>query len=87
MNKEQAIKAANEIDTCYLKPYTLVVERDGHGTAISHLRWMVEEMSKGEMSGDKTMRWLGYIQGALVMCAMANLEDMKELSARAAGKL
>jgi hypothetical protein len=81
---EQAIVAANEIDKRFLKPRTLAVRRSEEGTNFGHLRWMVQEMSAPGFSENKAMRWLGYIQGVVVASGEATLEEMKDLSRRAA---
>jgi hypothetical protein len=43
----------------------IVCEEDP-GTSYAHLRWMIVEMSKGEMPIDKLNRWLGFIQGIMI---------------------
>lgn len=85
MNKEQAIVAAVEIDIRYLRPNCDTARQSSSGFNLMHLRWMVEEIERGTMSEGKTMRWLGYLQGVMVGRYGATLEDMKDISRRAAG--
>jgi hypothetical protein len=83
MNLEQCIKAAVQIDSDHLNP-GWPVERSDDGRGVPHLRWMLKQIiSSPEMSQDKAMRWLGYVQGALVTTGQTTLEQMKEVSRRA----
>lgn len=86
MNKRQAIRAAINIDLLYLQPECPAIEQSKDGVSYPHLRWMVEQIEKDEMSEGKTMRWLGYIQGVLVAIGPSSctLDQMKDLSRRAA---
>jgi len=44
-----------------------------------HLVWMIDEMlTFGPERWDKTMRWLGFIQGALWVAGIYSVEEMKE---------
>jgi hypothetical protein len=79
MTKDQALIAADIIDKNYLEPNCSQVKRTALGKELSHLRWMVQEMHNG-MSNNKSMRWLGYIQGILVGVYDVSLESMKDLS-------
>lgn len=81
MNKINAIQAAVVLDRTYLEPRLCPPVRHPNGEGISHLRWMVSEIAKEHMSEGKTMRWLGYIQGAIVTLHIASLEDMKAINA------
>ncbi len=36
------------------------------GYHYAHLRWMLEEIRSGRVSGEKSHRWLGFIQGVLI---------------------
>ena len=79
MTREQAIITALEIDKKYLED--VEIKRSEKGQDKGHLRWMVlQMMSESEMSINKTMRWLGYIQGVLVAQGHASLDEMKEIS-------
>jgi hypothetical protein len=77
MTREQAIKAALEIQRVHFPE--IGEQRNEKGNTPAHLAWMIEQMVKG-MSENKTMRWLGYIQGMMVGCFGASLEEMKEVS-------
>jgi hypothetical protein len=82
MNKHQCIVAAQEIDRAHLAPICGTVQQDPQGRSVRHLRWMVQQIC-GDMPQDKAMRWLGYIQGALVWGCGVHLETMKRVSAKA----
>ncbi len=47
---------------------------------IIHLVWMCYEIINGHVKSDKAHRWIGYIQGVLVMRNLTTLEKMKELN-------
>jgi hypothetical protein len=34
-------------------------------TGPEHLRWMIEELRSGRVTGEKAHRWLGFVQGVL----------------------
>lgn len=42
-----------------------------------HLRYMIEEIESGRVAGEKSHRWLGYLQGVLVATGAATLEEVK----------
>jgi hypothetical protein len=42
-----------------------------------HLTYMVEEIVSGRVQGEKAHRWLGYIQGCVVMSGGSTLEEVK----------
>jgi hypothetical protein len=83
MTLEQCLLAARQMDEKYLAPICDKIERHEGGKHLYHLRWMVQEMH-ADMSNNKAMRWLGYIQGILVGVYGITLDDMKELSREAA---
>jgi hypothetical protein len=83
MTRDQALVAALEISQTYLQGERAV--RDPRGISMTHLRWMVEQMT-WDMSENKTMRWLGYVQGVLVSRGAATLDEMKDVNKRATGK-
>lgn len=82
MTRKQAVAAAKEIESLFLRVSEIEVQRSARGATLGHLRWMVKQMA-GEMSENKTMRWLGYIQGVLVAKGDATLDEMKDVSRRA----
>lgn len=45
-----------------------------------HLLEMVSKIESGEISGEKSHRWLGYLQGVIVSNSGATLEQMKRLN-------
>lgn len=81
MNLREYQVAARDIDELYLNNL-YAAERNSNGNTIGHLRWMVQEICNG-MPEKKAIRWLGYIQGALVASGCATLADMKEVNKRA----
>lgn len=85
MNMWGCVATALEIDKKYMEPLCLNIERNEEGCTLAHLRWMVQEIGN-DMSINKAMRWLGYIQGMLVAMAVVSLHDMKELSKKYAEK-
>lgn len=78
MTKEGAVACATALREKY---FACRPEPSASGTSAGHLSFMVEKMMAG-MSQDKTMRWLGYIQGCLVYSGLATLDEMKEISKR-----
>lgn len=89
MDRAQAIKAADALQARYFPRST---PRQEDGRSGEHLAYMVQQMHRGEspndriiggMSDGKIMRWIGFIQGALVLRGDASLEDMKEVSRKA----
>lgn len=52
--------------------------RDPEGKSLSHLRWMIVEMKTTEFSDDKFNRWLGYIQGVLVVLGITTLNKERD---------
>lgn len=36
------------------------------GYTYPHLRWMIEQIRSGVVQGEKSHRWLGFIQGVLI---------------------
>ncbi len=79
MTREQAVAAAKE---CVEFLPGTGVARSEYGAGPNHLRWMVEQMEAG-MSENKTMRWLGYIQGILVGSYGIEFVAIKDISRRA----
>lgn len=45
-----------------------------------HLHEMVSKITCGEVSGEKAHRWLGYLQGVVVVGGGANLEQVKMIN-------
>ena len=45
-----------------------------------HLHEMVNKIICGEVSGEKAHRWLGYLQGAVVVGGGADLEQVKMIN-------
>ena len=45
-----------------------------------HLHEMVNKIICGEISGEKAHRWLGYLQGVIVVGGGASLEQIKQIN-------
>jgi len=43
-----------------------------------HLHFMIDQIASGQVSGEKSHRWLGYLQGIIVAGGGATLEEMKK---------
>ena len=52
-------------------------ERQTEGNTIPHAEWIVEQVAKGNVCGDKAHRWLGYGQGVLVVLGVMTLSQAK----------
>lgn len=80
MNHAQACKAAHLI---YVRWFgsSFEPQRTDSGVSSPHLAWMCLEIPN--LSENKSMRWLGYIQGVLVAQGRATLEQMKDISREA----
>jgi hypothetical protein len=48
-----------------------------------HLHHMINEIESGRVAGEKSHRWLGYLQGVLVSSGAATLEQMKQTNLNA----
>lgn len=62
------------------KPVNETEKPDGDPTSLNHLLWMCEFCLKnisigGGMSTDKFSRWMGYIQGVMIMRKLTTVED------------
>lgn len=49
------------------------------GTSLSHLLWMIGEL-RTDMPSDKASRWLGFIQGCLVMRGMTSVQSERDFT-------
>ncbi len=43
----------------------------------NHLKWMCKKIMDGEIIGDKSHRWLGYIQGELRALEMYSVNELR----------
>lgn len=51
----------------------------GSYTSISHLKWMLSQIFKGKLSSNtKEHRWLGYVQGVLVVRGVLNVDEERD---------
>lgn len=73
--KERHIYIAENIIKDY-PAFNLKAEENLDRESFSHLRWMLEEVIKNEMSDTKASRWLGYVQGVM---AYKGIEDYEKL--------
>lgn len=78
---ERAAEAAQEIiNDCYLRGVAPVQNSLGEGP--EHLHWMCRELLKREMSPTKACRWLGYLQGQLILMGLSSLDAEKARNQR-----
>lgn len=42
-----------------------------------HLKYMLNKIMLGEVEGEKSHRWIGWVQGCLCVGGAATLEEMK----------
>lgn len=47
------------------------------GVIGSHIVWMADEIEKGDMSDEKIMRWVCFMQGALWAIGMLSIDEAK----------
>lgn len=40
------------------------------GTSLPHLAWMLQEIREGKVREDKAHRWLGFVQGVLILSGL-----------------
>ena len=52
----------------------------GRCTDRDHLLWMLDQIDSGKITDEKAHRWIGYVQGVVVMCRMTEVEDMRDLN-------
>ena len=71
--KTAAQKTGKLIDSTSLPPLNAEYGKD-------HLHEMVNKIICGEISGEKAHRWLGYLQGVIVVGGVASLEQIKQIS-------
>lgn len=72
-------KVLDELDKILTDGYIgLKAKRDPEGSTRSHLRWMIKEMKTKKFSSAKWNRWLGYIQGVMVVYDLTNLDAERE---------
>lgn len=45
-----------------------------------HLHYMIDEIASGRVSGEKSHRWLGFLQGVLVATGTVTLKEMKQIN-------
>jgi len=48
-----------------------------------HLRYMIDKLAFGEITGEKSHRWLGWIQGCVCVGNGGSLETMKRINKEA----
>lgn len=58
-------------------------DRHPNGVGLNHLSWMIQTAHEDGFDEAKTMRWLGYVQGYLVACGRATLDEMKQINKEA----
>lgn len=76
MNQDKTLKELDEIlSDGYVN---LEIKRDPEGKTRNHLKWMINEMKTKEFSQGKFNRWLGYIQGVMVVQGLTSLNKERE---------
>ena len=58
----------------------LLLPVPGRMTDQDHLLWMLEQIDNGSVTGEKAHRWVGYIQGVVVLCRLTEVKDMRTLN-------
>lgn len=69
------------VATGYLKSYPEFSDvRSNEDDPVSncHLAWMLTQVCSDEMSETKANRWLGYVQGVMVMKGMLSVSHERE---------
>lgn len=61
-----------------LTPYVTCIPEPG--IYLPHLRWMLEEIRSGRVEGEKSMRWLGFIQGVMTMNDMISVKVERDFT-------
>lgn len=82
MNSQQATNVASEIlQLLNVKFPNVEAEQSPDGKGVSHLKFMAYKLTTDTlMSRGKVMRWLGYLQAALIYESISDLETEKERS-------
>lgn len=55
-------------------------ERSPKGMGDRHIAFMLDEIRKGRITGEKAHRWLGYAQALMVVGNWATLDQLKEIN-------
>lgn len=45
-----------------------------------HLRYMLDKLISGEITGEKAHRWIGWVQGCVCVGKGADLESLKKIN-------
>jgi len=61
-----------------LTPYVTCIPEPG--IYFPHLRWMLNELREGKVTGEKAHRWLGFIQGLMVMNELITVSGEREFT-------
>lgn len=67
-------------DDLLSKKTKVVAPRSNPGYTYSHLRWMLKEIMDGRVTGDKSHRWLGFVQGVLVREGHLLVDEEREFT-------
>lgn len=71
----------NELRQRYLRVLNVrAVNNENNPTSSSHLVWMLLQLGSDEMSETKKHRWLGYIQGCMVMKNFITVQEERDLT-------
>lgn len=85
MNQEAVIWAAGEIRKLIDPDNMIEAYRVETGDQVHHFLWMADQITSGAVTGNKSHRWLGYLQCAMVFSGeeYLSLTAMKELNRQA----
>lgn len=71
----------NELRKRYLRVLNVkACKNENNPTSVYHLVWMLHELGSSEMSETKKHRWLGYIQGCMVMKNIITVQEERDLT-------
>jgi len=71
----------NELRQRYLRVLNVrAMNNENNPTSSSHLVWMLLQLGSDEMSETKKHRWLGYIQGCMVMKNFITVQEERDLT-------
>lgn len=87
MNQQAVVYAAQNIRDRVDPEGKIDAHQDPNGDTVHHFLWMCDQITSGVITGNKSHRWLGYLQCAMVFSGEENLslQAMKDLNREATG--
>lgn len=70
----------NRYDNMLAKLTPYVEASPDPGIYFPHMRWMLNEMREGRVTGEKSHRWLGFIQALMVMNDLVTVKEEREFT-------